>query len=69
MVFSDKEKEIIQMICKQFTAQQIGEHLFLSKRTVEGYKTRILEKMNARNSAGLVIFALRNNLVHEKDLP
>jgi DNA-binding NarL/FixJ family response regulator len=56
------------MICKQFTAQQIGEQLFLSKRTVEGYKTKILEKMSARNTAGVVIFALKNNLVREEDL-
>jgi len=68
IIFSEREKEVIQMICKQFTAQQIGAQLFLSKRTVEGYKTKILEKMNARNTAGVVIFALRNNLVKEEDL-
>jgi two-component system, NarL family, response regulator NreC len=68
IAFNEREKEIIQMICKQFTAQQIGDKLFLSKRTVEGYKTKILEKMNARNTAGVVIFALKNNLVKEEDL-
>jgi DNA-binding NarL/FixJ family response regulator len=68
IIFNDREKEIIQMICKQFTAQQIGEQLYLSKRTVEGYKTKILEKMNARNTAGVVIFALKNNMVREEDL-
>src|SRR5580765_1124492 len=40
IVFSDREKEIIKLICRQLTAQQIGDHLFLSKRTVEGYRTK-----------------------------
>ncbi|MDP4216459.1 MAG: response regulator transcription factor [Bacteroidota bacterium] len=66
--FTDRETEIIRLICQQNTAQEIGEKLFLSKRTVEGYRTRILEKMNVRNTAGVVVFALRNSLIQEKDI-
>jgi len=66
--FNDREKEIIRMICQQCTTQEIGEKLFLSKRTVEGYRTRILEKMNVKNTAGVVIFALRHHLITEKEL-
>lgn len=66
--FTDREKEIIKLICLQFTAQQIGEKIFLSKRTVEGHRTRILEKMNVKNTAGVVVFALKNNLIKEEDL-
>jgi len=68
LVFTDREKEIIKLICRQFTAQQIGNQLFLSKRTVEGYRTRIMEKMDVRNTAGVVIFALRNNLIREEEV-
>lgn len=68
LVFTDREKEIIKLICQQKTAQQIGDHLFLSKRTVEGYRTRIMEKMDARNTAGVVIYALKNNLIREEDI-
>jgi len=68
VVFSDREKEIIKLICKQFTAQQIGNTLFLSKRTVEGYRTKIMEKMDVKNTAGVVIFALKNNLVKEEEI-
>ena len=68
IVFSDREKEIIKLICKQFTAQQIGNYLFLSKRTVEGYRTKIMEKMDVKNTAGVVIFALKNNLVKEDEI-
>jgi DNA-binding NarL/FixJ family response regulator len=68
ILFTEREKEIIKLICQQHTAQQIGDHLFLSKRTVEGYRTKILEKMNAKNSAGVVVFALKNNLLREEDI-
>ncbi|KAA2239489.1 response regulator transcription factor [Chitinophaga agrisoli] len=68
ITFTDREKEIIRLICLQYTAQQIGEKIFLSKRTVEGHRTRILEKMNVKNAAGVVVFALKNNLIKEEDL-
>jgi DNA-binding NarL/FixJ family response regulator len=68
VTFTDREKEIISLICKQFTAQQIGEQLFLSKRTVEGYRFKIMEKMDVKNTAGIVIFALRNNLAKEDEI-
>jgi two-component system, NarL family, response regulator NreC len=67
-LFTDREKEIIRLICLQCTAQEIGDRLFLSKRTVEGYRTRILEKMDARNTAGVVVFALRQGMISEKDI-
>lgn len=66
--FNEREKEIIRMICQQCTTQEIGERLFLSKRTVEGYRTRILEKMNVKNTAGVVIFALRHHIITEQEL-
>lgn len=66
--FSEREMEIIRLICKQFTAQEMGESMFLSRRTVEGYRTRILEKMNVKNTAGVVIYALKNKLISEKEL-
>lgn len=66
--FSDREIEIIKLICQQYTAQQIADTLFLSRRTVEGYRFKILEKMNAKNTAGVVIYALKNNIISEKDL-
>lgn len=67
-LFTEREKEIIQLICRQHTAQEIGEKLFLSKRTVEGYRTRILEKMEVKNSAGVVVYALKHNIIKEEDI-
>ncbi len=67
-LFTDREKDIIRLICRQNTAQEIGKLLFLSKRTVEGYRTRILEKMEVKNTAGVVVFALKHNLIGEGDI-
>jgi two-component system response regulator NreC len=68
LVFTEREKEIIRLICQQQTAQEIADKVFLSKRTVEGHRTRILEKMNVKNTAGVVIFALRHRLVTEEEV-
>ncbi|HVM88904.1 MAG TPA: response regulator transcription factor [Puia sp.] len=68
ITFTERETEIIKLTCQQLTAQQIGERLFLSKRTVEGYRTKILEKMNVKNTAGVVIYALKHGLIEEKDI-
>jgi DNA-binding CsgD family transcriptional regulator len=50
------------LICEELTATEIGERLGLSARTIEGHKYNLLEKTNTKNIAGLVIFAIKNNL-------
>lgn len=65
---SDRETEIIKLICLQNTTQEIGDKLFLSKRTVEGYRTKILEKIGAKNIAGIVMYALKSGLVKEEEV-
>ena len=68
LLFTDRERQVVRLICQQFTAQEIGEQLFLSRRTVEGYRTKILEKMEAKNTAGVVVFALKHGLIREEDI-
>ena len=68
VVFSEREKNIIRLICLQCTAQEIGDKLFISKRTVEGYRTKILEKMQVKNSAGVVVYALKHDMIKESDI-
>ena len=65
--FNEREKEIIKYICQQHTAQQMADKLFLSNRTVEGYRTKILEKMDVKNTAGVVIYALKHFLISEAE--
>lgn len=66
--FNHRELEIIRYTCQQYTAQQMAEKLFLSKRTIEGYRTKILEKMNVKNTAGVVIYAMKHHLIDQSDL-
>ena len=57
-----REKEILTLICKQLTTQQIATKLFLSERTVEGHRLNLLQKTDSRNSAGLAVFAIQHGL-------
>ncbi len=66
--FTIREMEIIKMVCKQKTAQQIADELFISKRTVDGYKQKIEDKMEVKNTAGLVVYALSHKLITEEEL-
>ena len=58
-----REKEILQLICQEQTTGEIAQQLFISKRTVEGHRQNLLDKTGVRNTAGLVIYALKNQLV------
>ncbi len=58
-----REKEVLQLICEQYKTAEIGEKLFISPRTVDGHRNKLLEKTGCRNTAGLVVFAIQNNLV------
>lgn len=58
-----REAEILQLICEQQTAAEIAEKLFISRRTVEGHRNNLLQKLNCRNIAGLVAYAIQNQLV------
>ena len=66
--FNEREIEIIKLICQQYSTKEIGDKLFISPRTVEGYRTKILEKMNAKNTVGVVVFALKHDLVEKSEV-
>ena len=58
-----RELEILQLICEQNTTAEIAEKLFISPRTVDGHRNNLLAKLNCRNTAGLVVYALQKQLV------
>ena len=62
-VFSEKELQIIRGICKELSSEEISHEMRLSPRTVEGYRTRIIQKMNVKNIVGVVKYAMQNNLL------
>jgi DNA-binding NarL/FixJ family response regulator len=59
----EKDREILQLICKGFTNEEIGRKIFVSKRTVEGHRKNLIVIAGVRNTAELVAWAFRNNLV------
>ncbi len=61
--FSEKEMEVLRLLCKGFANNEIADKLFLSVRTVEGYRNKLLQKTGSVNVINLVIYALRNKLV------
>ncbi len=60
---SDKETEILRLICLEHTNAEIAEKVFLSQRTVEGIRSTLLEKIGVRNTAGLVMYAVKRGIV------
>ena len=62
MSLSAREQQVLELICKEMTTDEIGERLFISPKTVENHRTRIMEKSGARNAAGLVVYAIKNKL-------
>jgi DNA-binding CsgD family transcriptional regulator len=51
------------LVCKQLSTKEIAAMLFLSKRTVEGYRSQIQEKIGAKNSIGIALYAFINEIV------
>lgn len=60
---SEREMEILLEICSGLTNQEIAEKLFISKRTVDKHRANILEKTGCRNTANIVVYAIKNHLV------
>jgi DNA-binding NarL/FixJ family response regulator len=60
---TDRERDVIKYICMEFTAQEIAQKLSVSPRTVEAIKDRLMERFGAKNTAGLVFYAVKNNLI------
>ncbi len=60
---SEREIEILLLICSGLSNQEIGDQLFISKRTVEKHRANILCKTSCKNTAGLVMYAIKNQIL------
>jgi DNA-binding NarL/FixJ family response regulator len=63
IVMSDKEKEVVRLLCMEYTAAEIALKMEISPRTVESIKDRLMERFGLKNTAGLVFFAVKNNMI------
>lgn len=60
---SSREREILVAVCRGLSNQEIAEELFISKRTVDKHRANILEKTGCKNTASLVVYAIKNGIV------
>jgi DNA-binding NarL/FixJ family response regulator len=63
ITLNDKEREVLKQICSGNTAHEIAQKMTISARTVEAVKDRMMERFGVKNTAELVYFAAKNNLV------
>lgn len=62
-LLSKREIDVLELICEQYTTNEIGEKLFISPRTVEGHRNNLLLKTQSKNVAGLVIYGIQKKLI------
>ncbi|HRK52800.1 MAG TPA: response regulator transcription factor [Cyclobacteriaceae bacterium] len=62
-LLTDREREILKLIAREFTNKQIAEELFISERTVETHRKNIFKKTGTNSLVGLIKFAYANNLI------
>jgi len=63
IVITDREKEVLTLVCMEFTATEIAQKMDISSRTVEAIKDRLMERFGVKNSVGLVFYAMKNSLI------
>ncbi|MBE0668440.1 MAG: response regulator transcription factor, partial [Bacteroidales bacterium] len=60
---SKREKEILMKICEGLSNHEIADALFISKRTVDKHRANLLAKTNSKNTASLILYAIKNRLI------
>ncbi len=60
--FTEREIDIIRLICMEYTSKEIADKLYLSKRTVEGHRTKIMTKIGAKSIARVITYAIEYNI-------
>ncbi len=59
---TEREKEVLVLLCEQYTCGEIADKLSISEFTVNGHRQKIMEKTSSKNVAGLVVYAIQNKL-------
>ena len=63
VTLSPREIEVLELICQEYTAKEIADKLFISPRTAEGHRRHLIEKLGVKNTAGLIVKAIKEGLV------
>lgn len=60
---NDRETDFLKYACTELTYKEIAEKMYLSPRTIDGYRDALFEKLNLKTRVGLVMYAIRNGIV------
>ena len=60
---AEREEEVLYLICKGYSNQEIADSLHISKRTVDKHRENLLLKTSSKNTPGLVIYAIKNGVI------
>lgn len=60
---NDKEMTLLKLVCSEYTYKEIADKMFVSSRSVDGYRDALFEKLNIRSRVGLVMFAIKNGVI------
>ena len=63
MQLNDKEKEFLKHSCSEMTYKEIADKMFVSPRTIDGYRDNLFEKLHVKTRVGLVMYAIKNGIV------
>jgi len=63
LTLNDRELEFLKLACTECTYKEIAEQMYLSPRTIDGYRDTLFEKLNVKTRVGLVLYAIRNGIV------
>lgn len=60
---NERELEFLKLVCTEYTYKEIAEQMYLSPRTIDGYRDALFEKLSVKTRVGLVLYAIRNGIV------
>ena len=61
--FTDRETEVLQLLCNGLATNEIAEKISLSPKTIDSYRSKLIAKTNTKNTVSLVIYAIKNGLI------
>ena len=64
VVLTDREREVLELICKGYSNAEIAKFLGVSSRTVDGFRAKLFDKTGAKNAPNLVMYAIKHGLVN-----
>lgn len=62
-LMNDREKDFLQLACSEYTYNEIAAKMFLSPKTIDGYRNALFEKLNVKSRVGLALYAVKHELV------